>query len=1033
LFGAPGITMTSPFYTDPRVVYDGFSHRFFASVLIVDICALPGGNPTCNPGTKTNNSDVLLAVSTDDHPSTWLNWTIYDISSNQTGIIFDQPKLGVNTDKVVMTWNDVGQASTFPEMVIQKSDLVAATNARMTPISDTSHFNVIPVVTIPSEFSGTEAEYAVGVNTATSTATVFTITGTPANNNVNRTATDITVGSFVNQPSTVQPSPGPTIDSGIDAYLSAVWEDNVVWVVGADGCTVTGGTQTRDCVRLERFPVEFTPTLSGEIDLGTNGADLYYPAVAVDVFDNVYIGYSTSSSTQFASAAVSFAPAGPFPAQFPTLGFASGQGVYNNTQTGCTDLSGNCNRWGDYSGAAIDPANPTDVWVGAEYGSTSSTDQSQWGTEIGRFTATAPTVTGFTPNSVPELSLCTTKVTITGTDFLAGATTVYFGTVTSPSVTVFAPDKLVAVAPAEPFGPVQLMAKTPAGEGGPSLPSFGYDADNTPPTASATVTPAPNGAGWNNSGPIVTVTANDFTCGSGIQDITYSATGAQTIATTTVAPTQPTGSFSTSFPITAEGVTTITYEAFDNAGQDSGQQTLVVSLDTSPPQTTASLSGSTSARCGGLLTGTVTVTLAPTDATSGVASTFYEIDGGPLTTYTGPFTVSGVGVHVVTYSSTDVAGNTETTETTTVSIVNPSLCWSIPSSPNSGTNDELIEISCASSSFCVAVGDYYNSSGVDQTLIEAWNGTSWSIVPSPNRGTKGDGLTGVSCVSASSCKAVGSYLDAAGAYQTLVECWNGRTWSIESSLDNSTNNNFLSDVSCVSASSCKAVGVDTPASGPNQTLVESWNGRKWTIMSSPNRGTGDNGLTGVTCRSASSCRTVGTFYATPGAISYHTLVESWNGSTWSVEPSPNPPGTDSELLLVSCPATSFCTAAGDAINPAGQDQTLIENWNGTSWSIVPSPDLGTGDNLLSGVTCVSATSCEAVGDYFVVSSGVWQTLILSWNGTKWSIQPSPNTGTSTNFLYDVACVSATSCFLVGRYSNTGITPYSSLIETYGRP
>ncbi len=85
--------------------------------------------------------------------------------------------------------------------------------------------------------------------------------------------------------------------------------------------------------------------------------------------------------------------------------------------------------------------------------------------------------------------------------------------------------------------------------------------------------------------------------------------------------------------------------------------------------------------------------------------------------------------------------------------------WSIVSSPNSGTGGNgLVGVACASSNSCTAVGNYANSSGTSQTLIESWNGSGWSIVPSPNIGTHVNYLDAVACISSSSCTAVGAYI-----------------------------------------------------------------------------------------------------------------------------------------------------------------------------------------------------------------------------------------------------------------------------------
>jgi len=67
---------------------------------------------------------------------------------------------------------------------------------------------------------------------------------------------------------------------------------------------------------------------------------------------------------------------------------------------------------------------------------------------------------------------------------------------------------------------------------------------------------------------------------------------------------------------------------------------------------------------------------------------------------------------------------------------------------------------------------------------------------------------------------------------------------------------------------------------------------------------------------------------------------------------------------------------------------------------------------LDGVSCVSVSSCEAVGNYS--SNSLGQTLIESWNGTVWSVVPGP--GPSVAYLYGVSCVSARSCKATGEYA-----------------
>jgi hypothetical protein len=325
-------------------------------------------------------------------------------------------------------------------------------------------------------------------------------------------------------------------------------------------------------------------------------------------------------------------------------------------------------------------------------------------------------------------------------------------------------------------------------------------------------------------------------------------------------------------------------------------------------------------------------------------------------------------------------------------------------------------VSCTSASACTAVGGYYPGTSA-QTLVEQWDGTNWSIVASPDTSaTLTNELYGVSCTSASACTAVGVYYT--GSYfQTLIEKWNGTTWSIVPSPNTTTTqDNGLSGVSCTSASACTAAGgYDTGTS--EQTLVEQWDGTNWSIVPSPNTSTTqDNDLYGVSCTSASACTAVGEYYT--GSYD-QTLIEQWNGTTWSIVASPNTTTTQDNVLYgVSCTSASAsaCTAAGYASNGSYQ-QTLIEEWNGTTWSIVPSPNTTTAqDNVLSGVSCTSASACTAAGYYYTGSHD--QTLIEEWNGTTWSIVASPNTTTTQdNDLYGVSCTSASACTAAGAASN----------------
>ncbi|MGD0833979.1 MAG: hypothetical protein ABSA40_06065 [Candidatus Dormibacteria bacterium] len=297
--------------------------------------------------------------------------------------------------------------------------------------------------------------------------------------------------------------------------------------------------------------------------------------------------------------------------------------------------------------------------------------------------------------------------------------------------------------------------------------------------------------------------------------------------------------------------------------------------------------------------------------------------------------------------------------------------------------------------------------------------TSWSIVTSPNDGTDSNALAGVACASADLCWAVGFYYDdTSNLDQTLIEEWDGTSWSLVTSPNGSFADtdaySYLTGVACASATLCWAVGY---YSGDyQQTLVEEWDGSgtTWNVVSSPDAGSFDDQLNGVTCASSTECWAVGTYLGSDEG--QDILIEGWDGTSWTL----NVPAADSEtdsapgvLGGVACAGADDCWAAG--YSTGDFDQTLIEGWDGTSWSPAASPDSGTSDNDLYGVTCASSTECWAVGDYIGSDEGP-HILILGLVSGSWttSVGGYVETESAAGYLYGVACATAGECWAVGR-------------------
>ena len=136
-----------------------------------------------------------------------------------------------------------------------------------------------------------------------------------------------------------------------------------------------------------------------------------------------------------------------------------------------------------------------------------------------------------------------------------------------------------------------------------------------------------------------------------------------------------------------------------------------------------------------------------------------------------------------------------------------------------------------------------------------------------------------------------------------------------------------------------------------------------------------------------------------------------------VVPSPNPSTSYNRLSSVSCVSVSFCVATGYQ-NSGSLDLTLVEHWDGASWSTVTSPSPGTNSNVLSSVSCVSVSFCVATGNQYSGSANL--TLVEQWDGTSWSTVTSPNPGTTANSLGSVSCVSVSFCVATG-FQDSGST------------
>jgi hypothetical protein len=299
-----------------------------------------------------------------------------------------------------------------------------------------------------------------------------------------------------------------------------------------------------------------------------------------------------------------------------------------------------------------------------------------------------------------------------------------------------------------------------------------------------------------------------------------------------------------------------------------------------------------------------------------------------------------------------------------------------------------------------AVGTHDHPDRHAYTLIEHWDGSSWSIVPSPNVGSINNNLHGVAAVATNDIWAVGTY-DTNTTHGTLILHWNGTQWQVVPSPSPGSGDNILYDVAALAADDVWAVGVYSTLDG-SRTLVLHWDGSQWRLVPSPNYTLIQNELRGIVARTPTDLWAVGTYRWSTGL--WYTLIMHWDGQAWSLVPSPNVNGGDSLLYAVAARAADDVWAVG-----GGANRTLTAHWDGTGWRTVPSPNGPNGGGYLFGVATLEA------GDVWAVGYTVGATLALHWDGSTWRVVSSPSPGSGLSIVQDIGALATQDVWAVGDY------------------
>ncbi len=366
--------------------------------------------------------------------------------------------------------------------------------------------------------------------------------------------------------------------------------------------------------------------------------------------------------------------------------------------------------------------------------------------------------------------------------------------------------------------------------------------------------------------------------------------------------------------------------------------------------------------------------------------------------------------------------------------------WYVATVPGTGVDDVPLATTCANALECWTVGvSLSNLSGNGPStvnpLVESWNGTTWSLITPALPAGQGGGFFGITCVNGADCWAVGAMVapGAANPTGTLTEHWDGAAWTPVASptpTGSGVTGAILNSVDCTSATNCLAVGYTTDVNGNNLfDVIEQWNGSVWSIVPGADTGQAFDQLKGIDCLGATDCWAVGNAGPAqqmsdflpifPGAADNAGLVEHWNGVGWSIVPSVGePPPNGIYLSAITCVVATDCWTTGSVTDSSGASSGIVvEHWDGSTWTDASTSVAGSSaPGILSSVSCVSANQCWAAGSTGSFNNGSSgpqvQSLVEFWNGSSWSVEPTPQVS-ALSFLDSIGCVPSVGCITGG--------------------
>jgi hypothetical protein len=368
---------------------------------------------------------------------------------------------------------------------------------------------------------------------------------------------------------------------------------------------------------------------------------------------------------------------------------------------------------------------------------------------------------------------------------------------------------------------------------------------------------------------------------------------------------------------------------------------------------------------------------------------------------------------LVFLAAASLSGQTTTTTTSTATTSH----WTVVTSPNvSGQDNILASVAANSATDIWAVGQFIPDANQDitQTLIEHIDGTSVTAVTSPNVGNFANALFSVTAKGGLAW-AVGYFIDANNNFnpKSLIETFDGKQWNVVSHPHVGTADQLFGVVA-ISPNDIWAVGNSRDSSGKFSTLTLHFDGSDWDVVSSPNPGSTANQLLAVTAVSSKSVWAVGAQTGTKGPDT--PVIEHWDGTSWSVVTPPSGGSFSTQLFGVSAVSDAAVFSVGDKQDNIHSPKTLAEFGASGTFSLQNSDTTSTGENHLYGVSAFSNSVAFAVGDSLVVATQNFNNLVERCTSSECDSEtvPNPSNG-GNNQLGGVVVLSATEAWAVGTF------------------